>query len=139
VTKFPKRMAEFDLPPNGWFGTTVDLQARVPAAEAAFAKVRGSVKWLSVEPMLEPLRFKHLDRFDWLVIGGASRSSKTPAWHPPFPWISDLVAQARAAGCRVYFKTNLLGSRILEAPDGMPIVPDPQETPDVFRYLGKTG
>ena len=43
LTKFPQRMAEFDLPENGWFGTTVDLQARVENAEKAFAKVKGEV------------------------------------------------------------------------------------------------
>jgi hypothetical protein len=50
LTKFPKRIAEFDIPDNAWMGTTVDLQARVASAEAAFAKVNTGVKWLSVEP-----------------------------------------------------------------------------------------
>ena len=38
-------------------GTTVDAQARVANAERAFAKVEAKVKWLSCEPLLEPLRF----------------------------------------------------------------------------------
>src|SRR5262249_55239339 len=76
LTKFPKRMAEFDIPPNAWMGTTVDLQARVSNAEAAFEKVKSGVKWLSIEPFIEPLKFNHLDRFDWIVIGGASASTK---------------------------------------------------------------
>jgi protein gp37 len=136
LTKFPKRMAEFDIPPNAWMGTTVDLQARVAAAEAGFAKISATVKWLSCEPMLEPLRFKHLDRFDWIVIGGASRTAATPIWRPPFVWVVDLVQQARAAGVKVYFKTNLLHSRILELPFDAPIVADPLEAPAVFHYLG---
>jgi protein gp37/ParB-like chromosome segregation protein Spo0J len=141
LTKFPQRMAEFDLPDNGWYGTTVDLQARVAVAEKAFAKVRtrspGTKTWLSVEPMLEPLKFKRLDLFDWIVIGGASRSSKTPEWKPPFEWIVDLHGQARAAGCRVWHKENLLGSRVREMMDGLPVPQDPQEAPEVFRYLGR--
>jgi protein gp37 len=137
LTKFPKRMAEFDIPANAWMGTTVDLQARVPAAEAAFERVNAAVKWLSVEPMLEPLRFRHLDRFNWLVIGGASRSSQTPEWKPPLSWIVDLVNQARDAGVKVYCKTNLLGSRLLELPFDAPIKADPQEAPAVFHYLGQ--
>jgi protein gp37 len=44
LTKFPKRMAEFEIPANAWMGTTVDLQARVPAAEAGFAKIGGAVR-----------------------------------------------------------------------------------------------
>ena len=85
LTKFPKRMAEFDIPANAWMGTTVDLQARVTNAEKAFANVKSAIKWLSIEPILEPLKFNHLDLFDWIVIGGASPSKAidgTPEHQP---------------------------------------------------------
>ena len=54
LTKFPKRIAEFDIPKNAWMGTTVDLQARVANAEAAFAELReklgkDATLWLSIE------------------------------------------------------------------------------------------
>jgi protein gp37 len=49
LTKFPQRLAEFDFPINAWVGTTVDAQARVRNAEVAFAKVRATVRWLSLE------------------------------------------------------------------------------------------
>lgn len=139
LTKFPKRMTEFALPKNMWMGTTVDLQARVANAEKAFAKVKALVKWLSVEPMLEPLKFSRLDLFDWIVIGGASSSTKTPEWRPPFAWIYDLVRQAREADVRVYFKTNLLGNpeRILELPFDAPIPREETELAEVFQYLGR--
>jgi ParB/RepB/Spo0J family partition protein len=137
LTKFPKRMSEFDIPKNAWMGTTVDLQARVRNAEAAFSKVQSGVRWLSVEPLIEPLKFSRLDLFDWIVIGGASRSTKTPEWRPPFEWIMDLYQQARAAGTKVYMKTNLLGNRVLELPAGLPIQGDPTEAPKEFHYLGK--
>jgi protein gp37 len=136
LTKFPKRMAEFEIPSNAWMGTTVDLQARVANAEAAFAEVECGVKWLSCEPLIEPLRFKHLDRFNWIVIGGASRSSKTPRWHPPFEWVMDLVLQARDAGLKVYMKTNLL-NRVTELPFDAPLICHPHKAPDEFHYLGQ--
>ncbi len=140
LTKFPKRAIEFDLPPNAWMGTTVDLQARVKAAEDAFASITAGVRWLSLEPLLEPLTFTHLDRFDWMVIGGASAteatsdSPATPEWRPPFAWIEDLVGQAREAGCKVYFKTNLLRKRLLEMPFDAPM-PEQESLPKVFHYL----
>jgi ParB/RepB/Spo0J family partition protein len=137
LTKFPKRMSEFNIPSNAWMGTTVDLQARVSNAESAFAKVTAGVRWLSVEPMLEPLKFKRLDLFQWIVIGGSSRSSQTPEWKPPFEWIADLTRQAKEAGVKVYHKTNLLGSRLLELPFDAPIIADPSRAPEVFHYLGK--
>ena len=107
ITKFPKRMAEFEIPANCWMGTSVDCQARVKNAQKAFENVNSKIKWLSVEPMLEPLKFDSLEMFNWIVMGGASKSNQTPAWVPPFGWVSDLYQQARAAGCAVYQKDNL--------------------------------
>lgn len=107
LTKFPQRLAEFEFPDNAWVGTTVDAQARVKVAEKAFTQVKAKVKWLSLEPLLEPLQFEQLNLFNWLVIGGASPSNETPAWHPPLEWVADLEHQARAVGAHVYHKTNL--------------------------------
>ncbi len=133
LTKFPKRMSEFAIPDNVWMGTSVDCQARVAGAEAAFARVTAKVKWLSVEPMIEPLRFKHLDRFDLLVIGGASASRRTPRWIPPFAWLDDLMRQADEAGCAVFLKSNLYRK---EQPGGDRYV-FRERAPDVFHYLVK--
>jgi protein gp37 len=114
-------------------GTTVDCQARVSAAEEAFANVRARVKWISVEPMLEPLKFQHLDRFHLVVIGGASRSSKTPRWIPPYAWLADLMTQADEAGCAVYLKSNLYRK---ETPGGARYR-FTDKLPRVFDYLGR--
>lgn len=115
LTKFPIRLAEFEFPDNAWVGTTVDCQARVKNAEESFRRVNAKVKWLSVEPMLEPLHFTDLGAFQWVVIGGASGSTQTPEWHPPRNWSDDLRRDAEAAGCMVYEKTNLL-ERIRDYP-----------------------
>lgn len=135
LTKFPQRAAEFEFPANWWMGTTVDAQSRVANAEKAFFKIRCKTKWLSVEPLLEPLSFERLDLFQWLVIGGASESTKTPKWVPEFDWVGDLTAAARKVGCRVYHKTNLeLGDaiRLREFPWVKPVR---KVLPDSFRYL----
>ncbi len=107
LTKNPKRAAQVEWPPNLWVGTTVDCQARVRAAEEAFADVQATVKWLSCEPLRERLTFSRLDLFQWVVLGGASRSTRTPEFLPPREWVEALEAQARAAGCMVYEKPNL--------------------------------
>lgn len=108
LTKFPIRMSEFNFPDNCWVGTTVDHQARVKNAEKAFAKVNAKVKWLSIEPMLTPLKFNDLSMFQWVVLGGSSSSNETPEWKPPFEWIANLTQDAWQVGTKVYFKTNLL-------------------------------
>jgi protein gp37/ParB-like chromosome segregation protein Spo0J len=130
LTKFPIRLQEFEFPDNAWVGTTVDAQARVANAERAFEKVNAKVKWLSCEPLLEPLQFTRLDLFQWIVMGGASGSSQTPLWRPPRPWIDDLRGQARRAGCRIYEKTNLL-ERLREYP-GQPD-PERMSVPDAYK------
>ena len=119
LSKFPVRMAEFDYPPNVWLGTSCDYQHTVKRAESAFTKIKASgfagVCWLSCEPMMSELTFNSLEMFDWVVIGGASKSTQTPEFKPPRSWINHLESQAMESGCAIYEKTNLL-SRILEYP-----------------------
>lgn len=111
LTKFPIRMAEFDFPPNSWIGTTVDRQWAVERAEKAFRKIRAGgyegVAWLSCEPMMERLTFSSLDMFDWVVMGGSSKSTQTPEYKPPIRDTIHLVNQADKYGIPVYMKTNL--------------------------------
>ena len=107
LTKYPKRAAQFDFPDNVWMGATVDRQKRVASTEDAFEEMQCKTKWLSVEPLLEPLKFKRLDLFRWVVIGGESRSSSRPASVPRLDWLAAVHVAARLAGCGVYHKTNL--------------------------------
>jgi protein gp37 len=136
LTKFPVRMAEFDFPDNVWVGTTVDCQARVKNAEKAFRRVKARVKWLSCEPLIEPLVFQDLAAFHWLVLGGSSRSTQTPEWHPPRSWVNALEAQAAAAGVKVYEKSNLL-DRVRQYP-GVESA-GPTQAPPELRYLPTDG
>jgi protein gp37 len=106
LTKFPNRYENLDFPETSWVGTSVDEQKRVANAEKAFKKVKAKVKWLSVEPMRERLKFTNLGLFDWVVIGGQSKSSGAPEFHPEPWWALELAYEAHKAGCAVYFKPN---------------------------------
>jgi protein gp37 len=132
LTKFPKKAAEFTYSHNCWIGTSVDLQVRVKAAEDAFERIECGVRWLSIEPMLEPLTFTRPKLFNWVVIGGASRSTKTPAWTPPFEWVVRTASQFLEHGSRVYLKTN-------GRPREYPGLITPERADEVFYYLGKKG
>jgi protein gp37 len=129
LTKFPQRYVDLDFPPTSWVGTTVDEQKRVANAEKAFKKIKVPVKWLSVEPMREPLQFTDLSMFDWVVIGGQSRSSGAPEFFPPFDWVNNLIYLAHKSGCKVYCKPNT-------DPDGhwAGLL---QEYPDIFTRQGE--
>jgi protein gp37 len=133
LTKFPVRMAEFDFPENAWVGTTVDCQARVANAERAFRKVKAGVKWLSLEPLLEPLHFQDLGAFQWIVLGGASASSQTPEWHPPRSWVQALEDEARRLRIPYYEKQNLF-RRDCAFPGDTPGA-EPTEAPPELHYL----
>ncbi len=134
LTKFPIRMAEFDFPDNTWVGTTVDCQARVANAEKSFRKVKAGKKWLSLEPLIEPLQFQDLGAFDWVVVGGASKSSQTPEWHPPLEWVLSIQKECQNAGISLYEKTNLMRGLIQGYP-GEPAEWPPNEAPKALRYL----
>lgn len=126
LTKFPARYVGLDMPPGAWIGTSVDEQKRVRIAEDAFRKIDGgAVKWLSLEPLREPLEFTDLSVFDWVVIGAQTETRQpdgpVEAFAPPFEWVARLVAQAREAGCRVHLKPNLVNGRPgMQLPDEYP-------------------
>lgn len=130
LTKFPDRYVGLDFPSTAWVGTSVDEQKRVRIAERAFAEISDvKVRWLSLEPLLEPLVFNDLSMFDWVVIGSQTEtrqpSGTVKAFAPPFEWVARIVAQARECGAAVYLKPNLLGDVHAQSP-GMTL---PQESP----------
>lgn len=112
LTKFPQRYDRLDLPASGWIGASVDTQHRAEPTLAAMQRVAGvKVKWLSLEPLLEPIKFSTLEGIDMIVIGAQSENvGQNPPFAPPFEWVADLVATARRDGCKVWLKTNLLGT-----------------------------
>ena len=126
LTKFPARYVGLEMPPGAWVGTSVDEQKRVRIAEDAFRKIDGvAVKWLSLEPLLEPLEFTDLSVFDWVVIGAQTETRQpdgvVPAFAPPFEWVARIVVQALDAGCRVHLKPNLRTAPGMEWLDQYPL------------------
>lgn len=132
LTKFPRRYVGLDLPPGAWVGTSVDEQKRVRIAEDAFREIdKGAVKWLSLEPLREPLEFEDLSMFDWVVIGAQTETRQpngvVSSFAPPFEWVARIALQAKESGCKVHLKPNLLG-RVSGDRPGMRLL---NEYPDV--------
>ena len=116
LTKFPARYPGLAIPPRAWVGTSVDEQKRVRIAEDAFRQLDGvAIRWLSLEPLREPLEFTDLSMFDWVVIGAQTEtrqpSGTVPAFAPHYDWVKRLTDQAREAGCKVHHKPNLANGR----------------------------
>lgn len=125
LTKFPDRYTGLKMPDGAWVGTSVDEQKRVRIAERAFAELPDNVtKWLSLEPLREPLEFTDMSMFDWVVIGAQTRSVQpsgvVEAFAPPYDWFHRIYSQAREAGCKVHVKPNLITNPGMQWPEEYP-------------------
>ncbi len=124
LTKNPERYLDERIvfPPNCWVGATADTQERMDVALDVFyqlysEKRKPTVTFTSCEPLSEEITLKkdnleesleHLSLcFDWLIIGGQSKSSGQPAKQPEWGWVESLLFDARQSNVRVYFKPNL--------------------------------
>jgi hypothetical protein len=67
-----------------------------------------------------------LSMFDWVVTATNQPDGRVSVFAPPFEWVARIVSQARAAGCRIHLKPNLLGTVGPKSP-GMRL---PDEYPD---------
>ena len=103
LTKHPNRIlgnSPAILPGNVWLGTSVGVDKsrwRIPKIQAIDANVR----FLSLEPLLQPLPDLDLSGIHWAVIGGESGSKRRPC---ELDWIFDLVQQCQKAGVAPFVK-----------------------------------
>jgi protein gp37 len=106
LTKRPHRIAE-SLPPdwcsgysNVWLGTSVEDQ-RVINRVRELSAVPAVVRFLSVEPLLGPIRRLPLKGIDWIIVGGESGPNARPI---EAEWVLDIRRQCRTAGVPFFFK-----------------------------------
>jgi len=105
LTKNPRRYESIIFPDNAWIGATVDTQARVAPTEEAVEKAIAPIKFVSCEPLLEPVKFTRPELFDWFLIGAKSEGAKKV--QPDTKWSLDVICQAHTAGKKVWMKDNL--------------------------------
>lgn len=113
--------AEFWLrhsaPANVWLGTTVEDQRRADERIPALLSIPARVRFLSMEPLLEPVdlafaAFNGADSFgsmpgiDWIIVGGESGPGARPC---NVEWIRDITRQCKSAAVPVF--TKQLGAR----------------------------
>lgn len=116
LTKRPRRMAAFSgwlqgrgiaWPPNMWAGTSITQQVSLDARIDALLHVGDArtVRFLSVEPQLEPLNYStsRLSEVDWAIHGGASGTKDAPF---PFraEWARHLRDLCRSLGVAYFLK-----------------------------------
>jgi protein gp37 len=93
------------LPFNVWVGVTAENQRRADERLPLLCQVPAAVRFVSVEPMLEPVLLD-LTGIAWVICGGESgghRRSFDKAW------AAALWEQCRAAGIPFFFKQGSAG------------------------------
>ena len=86
---------------NIWFGITAENQRRADERVPELLKIPAKVRFVSVEPMLEPIEIKHIDKVDWVIIGCESGPGRRLCSKE---WIRNLVCQCRNAGVPCFVK-----------------------------------
>ena len=86
-------------PSNLWMGVSVENQQYAFRARH-LRKVPSAIKFLSIEPLLGPVRLE-LDEIDWVIVGGESGPSARPI-DPE--WVRSIRDACGEAGVAFFFK-----------------------------------
>jgi protein gp37 len=119
LTKRAERLAEvaprLAWPRNVWQGVSIESGAYVWRIHH-LRRVPAAVRFLSVEPLLGPIRRLPLDGIDWVIVGGESGPRRRPL-DPA--WVREIRDQCLAAEVPFFFKqwggpTSKAGGRVLD-------------------------
>jgi len=104
LTKRAERLAELSArlrwPANVWMGVSVEsdgYRGRIVHLRSTGARI----KFLSLEPLLGPLRALDLNSIDWVIVGGESGPGARPMDRE---WVLDIRDQCRRARVPFFFK-----------------------------------
>ena len=104
LTKRSERLLELssslDWPPNVWMGVSVERQDYTFRIDN-LRKTGAAIKFLSLEPLLGPLKELNLDGIDWAIVGGESGPGARPINEQ---WVLDIKEQCQSADVPFFFK-----------------------------------
>ncbi len=105
LTKRPERLAAYlgrrKVPNHIWLGTSVENKRHGVPRIDHLRKVRATVRFLSVEPLLEDVGKINLQGINWVIVGGESGFGARPM-KPE--WARNVREQCLAAGVEFFFK-----------------------------------
>lgn len=121
LTKRPeealKAFAEVDPPDNVWLGVTAENQKCADMRIPVLLQVPAAVRFVSCEPMLEPIdlsRWLAPSRLQW-VICGAESGPRRRAFR--MEWARGLKNQCVAAGVPFFLKQAQIDNKIVKMPE----------------------
>lgn len=105
LTKRADRMAQYfasrQVPPNAWLGVSVENRRHGLPRIDHLRNVAATVRFLSVEPLLEGLGPIDLAGIHWVIVGGESGPKARPM---KLEWLQEVSQQCRDAKVAFFFK-----------------------------------
>ena len=105
LTKRADRLAEYFTgkvaPRNAWIGVSVEDQKYGLPRIDLLRQVDASVRFLSVEPLLEDIGSVDLTDIHWVIVGGESGPKARPMKQE---WVESIQAQCEDQGAAFFFK-----------------------------------
>lgn len=86
--------------PHIWMGVSVENEDYVYRIDH-LRRTKAKIKFLSLEPLLGPLRRLNLKGIDWVIVGGESGPGSRPMAQS---WVIDIRDQCRKANVPFFFK-----------------------------------
>lgn len=104
LTKRSERLREIaqelPWPTNAWMGVSVENEAVIHRV-CDLQQVPAAVRFLSVEPLLGPIRRLPLDGIHWVIVGGESGPKARPMRSE---WVEGILRQCQEANVPFFFK-----------------------------------
>jgi len=104
LTKREKVMAEYfagkTLPKNVWLGVTVE-NSKTKYRIDYLRKVKASIRFISMEPLLEDVGNIDLEDIHWVIVGGESGMSARPMQQE---WVINIKEQCKQQNVAFFFK-----------------------------------
>ena len=105
LTKRPERVVEMadglPWPSNVWMGTSVETAKYYDRIRLLQSVKRASVRFLSCEPLLGPLRRMPLKGINWVIVGGESGPGSRPMREE---WVTEIKGQCEEKDVPFFFK-----------------------------------
>lgn len=105
LTKRDKRMAEYLknklMPKNVWLGVTVENKRDGLPRIDSLRNIKATIKFLSIEPLLEDLGKINLKGIHWVIVGGESGHKARPMKEE---WAINIKDQCAKAKVPFFFK-----------------------------------
>ena len=104
LTKRSERLLELDKviiwPKNVWMGVSVENSNYTYRIEH-LKSTHAQIKFLSLEPLLGPIRYLQLEGIDWVIVGGESGPGARPMAEE---WVTSIRDQCAEAEVPFFFK-----------------------------------